>query len=1446
MTAPRARFPISIALTLLGLGLPGLGHAAPVDVRVSSADPSGVRLTIDVPEIRLEPVASNPALSALSISGYGTVGRPLEPQLPERVIMVAVPPSGPIRLEATATATETRASVRLSAAPWVPRGREQDPAARQPVAPDPALVRTRPLARLAGVSWMRNQRVARVAIAPASYDLGREELTVHHRIEVAVRFATAGPAPPTTVETPDPFEGLYRETLVNYEQGRAWRRPAARAEDVLRVGPARVTQAEVVPDTSTYAGRRWVKVAIPRTGFYRVEFGQVRNSFLFAGNDSTEHDSLRLFTWPGVPVLPENSYCDSCDYREVAIQFIDFDASTPRNERFSDNRDYFYFYALGPSDWADRYDPVMPDTTFINHPYETRNYVYLTIADAARPVPGAPRRITAQSGAFSDADTLALPTPAHFRERAHFEQDVETLYFPDAAPFGADTAGNIVRFNIGWEKYFWERTTASGGAFEESFDLPGLAPSQPARFRLRVWGLTDMVAGFFDHFLGVSIPDSRRVGTLRWDGRGPATFDTTFTDLTASGNSVLLQVLPSSIPGAIDEVAIAWFDVFYRRAFEPVGNALTFESDPGGGARIYRIGPFSTSLLRVFDVTDPLAPREIQDPAIRALSASSWDLRFRADETGPRRYQVVPATGAGSGFVKPPNPDVVDAPNSSLQNLRTQPRAGGNPNAPPLSVRYLLVYHDGFRAAADTLLRWRVARLPLAGVTAPYDTFSVPISALYDQFSGGRTDPAAIRNFLRAAFFNWNVAPAFVCILGDASRDFKNLAGSTAASPLVPTFEGGYDESVQRQFATDDWILNVTDPDVVIPDFFGGRIPAADAAEALGYVRDKLLPYERSAPLGEWHDRVTLIADDNQKGNDIDELGWRHVEQTVALDREAMPSEIDRSYVYLHTYPLEAGESKPKARAAIVDQVNAGTVLFNYIGHGSPVLIADEKVFDKTDAGLLSNRTRPSIFVAASCDVGKFSNPKVESLGERLIRNLNGGAVAVLSATELAISSQNAALNKSLFERLFARDPGTGRFERSLSEALTLSKVFALENNQKYQILGDAAVQPVLPRLWVQTAVHDSGGNVVTRLPRGATLELRGQVLDRPGGTPVTLPGVARLLLEDSAPIDTLPDCTAFCKNLGTEFQRQECLRKCSYPFRAASIFRGDVSVQGGQFQTRFVVPMDAALGTRGRARGYVELGSGGPIVDGVGSDSLILDPGSIPPGDREGPRILLSFVGGATAVRPDAVLKVDLFDPSGILITGHVPQNGIIVTIDEDPATRFEITSSFRYAADSHQSGTASFRLPGLSQGPHRIRVSAADNLAVGVSAGDHRSSAVIDFEVTDQPTLKVVRALLFPNPVRSGGPGGGGQFVVDAPGDSVNVLLRIYTVAGRTIRKLEHRGGLAQVQIRWDGLDAEGAPLARGTYLFKVQVYARDERGGSTGGQRAEAEGKFVVVGR
>ena len=295
-------------------------------------------------------------------------------------------------------------------------------------------------------------------------------------------------------------------------------------------------------------------------------------------------------------------------------------------------------------------------------------------------------------------------------------------------------------------------------------------------------------------------------------------------------------------------------------------------------------------------------------------------------------------------------------------------------------------------------------------------------------------------------------------------------------------------------------------------------------------------------------------------------------------------------------------------------------------------------------------------------------------------------------------------------------------------------------------------------------------------------------------------------------------------------------------------MFRGDVTVSGGALSGSFVVPIEAKGGARGRVRAYVSghTSAGGAETDAVGSIYTQVSPGLPVTGDTEGPRITLSFASGSTVVRPDARLRVDLTDPSGILITGHSLQNGIVVTLDENTTARVDITPSFRYQNGSHTTGTGYWDLPNLAAGAHTIRVSAADNLAAGLTAASHRSSATIAITVAETPPLQIADAYLFPNPTESGRATSGGQFVVDMLGDPANALLRIYTLSGRLIRTLELFNRQGQIQIPWDGRDAEGYPLANGTYFFRVQLNGRDATGASSAQSKATREGRFVILNR
>jgi len=87
--------------------------------------------------------------------------------------------------------------------------------------------------------------------------------------------------------------------------------------------------------------------------------------------------------------------------------------------------------------------------------------------------------------------------------------------------------------------------------------------------------------------------------------------------------------------------------------------------------------------------------------------------------------------------------------------------------------------------------------------------------------------------------------------------------------------------------------------------------------------------------------------------------------------------------------------------------VNEGSLLWNFIGHGNPIKMADENAFIISDVPSLTNLDRLTFMIAASCDVGKFNDPSVQSLGERMVLSTTGGSIAVISATEQALSGLN-------------------------------------------------------------------------------------------------------------------------------------------------------------------------------------------------------------------------------------------------------------------------------------------------------------------------------------------------------------------------------------------------------------------------------------------------------
>src|SRR5262249_4791529 len=140
---------------------------------------------------------------------------------------------------------------------------------------------------------------------------------------------------------------------------------------------------------------------------------------------------------------------------------------------------------------------------------------------------------------------------------------------------------------------------------------------------------------------------------------------------------------------------------------------------------------------------------------------------------------------------------------------------------------------------------------------------------------------------------------------------------------------------------------------------------------------------------------ILLVSDRNEQFN---------FEETVERLRASIPSSLVVEEIFRGRFDETA------ARTALIDAINAGPFIVNYVGHGSANgwqrLLADE------DIGSLTNRTSPAFFVSMTCLNGFFHDPLKESLAETLLKAVGRGAIAVWASSGVTEPRQQAEMNK--------------------------------------------------------------------------------------------------------------------------------------------------------------------------------------------------------------------------------------------------------------------------------------------------------------------------------------------------------------------------------------------------------------------------------------------------
>ena len=665
------------------------------------------------------------------------------------------------------------------------------------------------------------------------------------------------------------------------------------------------------------------------------------------------------------------------------------------------------------------------------------------------------------------------------------------------------------------------------------------------------------------------------------------------------------------------------------------------------------------------------------------------------------------------------------------------------------------------------------------------------LQSVYDEFSGGVTDPRAIRLFLKWVKENWTASsgsgfPSYVLLLGDGDYDYRNITGS--ATNFVPTFQSGSNgvTSADDRFA----YLDGMTPEMAI-----GRLPAGSLYEAEVMV-DKIIGYESEPEIGLWRRRVTLIADDFARPN-FGALELSHTKNSEELSG-MIPRALEVRKIYMEDYPeindgSQYGVTKPGASEALFDLLHEGTVLLNYIGHGSAYQWAQEGLLSSARGDMASIQTgdRLPIWLAATCSWGRYDNVEGSAMSEEILRAPANGGVAVISTNGLITFSANRSFILKLFGAFF---PDTTVTDLSLGVIYNSIKDGS-RGSEMFHLLGDPGLKVALP---------SKSAEVTSVMPDTLVALQTGSYAGTVSGE---APGAGEGFI-------TVNDAQ---RQVTRHYELDNYSEDVSYTLPGNTLFRGHLSFSGGAFNGTFILPKDiSTAATGGRLSVYLYGPKSNGLWEGLGlKEGLIFKGGTENPVDQDGP--LVSFgMESRTVETGDNIpgnedLIVTLSDPLGINVTGEIG-HGIRLWNGEQEMDAVDLTNGFVYDEGSHTSGSVKFPLANAPPGETTVTAEAWDN-------ANNASRETVTFRVTLDEELKLTNVFNYPNPFSDKT-----QFGFEVNRE-VFAEIKIFTLAGELVAQLEPLESFyGYAHIDWDGRDQYGDLIANGVYLYQLKVTTID----------------------
>ncbi len=1079
---------------------------------------------------------------------------------------------------------------------------------------------------------------------------------------------------------------------------------------------------------------------------------------------SINPQKIQIYGLGGRMAPLSNSISYPSDLTENAIQIVG------ESDGSFNDEDYILFYAEGMDNWS-------PENKTNLNLYADRSYYYITVGASDG------KRISTITQPSGNPDVVINK----FDDYQFHEVDLNNIGKLGRTWFGED-------FSLKNEQTF-------------DFNFPNIDTTTPVNIALHTGALSVVSTSFVAAANGLNLGTLSMVDVALNSGKVAAEANLpSNTNFPAVANiSIKLTYNNNGVPtskGYLDYINLKVKSnlIGYGKQFRFAYNAASSFT----GIAQYQISN-AVGISQVWDITDIYNVGSYSNPAQSSFL-------FNSTLGQEKKYIAIDLSDLYTPFKES---------NVSVANQNLKGTIFKNAQGNFQDVDYLIITPSFLYAQAEKLANFH---RNYSGLNVKV----VNLDLIYPEFSGGKQDIGAIRNFIKYVYQNAS-SPSnkikYVNLFGDASYDFKDRIRNN--TNIVPIYHAvnSYTEFA-TSFSSDDYFVEMDategnlDNNYGAPDIAVGRMIVSSVQQAEEMV-NKVIEYHDIKSYGSWRNNYVSISDDTDKdGDQVLQVAQNNLTDLIYSTKPF----LNFKKILLDSYQQETsagGARYPKAKEDLTNYFEKGALVFNYLGHGGEDGLTGERLWDKLDGANFHNQYRYPLFITITCQFTRFDNPQRPTAGEYTYWNPSGGAISLVSTTrEISYAFD---FNTSLSSILFSFNSSSV----SIAEALRQAKSVSNADGSAVRVtsyIGDPALKLAIPKPnVVLTKINDVPmTQPVEDLKALSYIKFTGEVQDENGALLPSYNGDLSVNVFDKNYSQMTLNNDGFSPPI-------------SLVNLGETIFRGNASVSNGIFELGFVVPKDIKIPLgNGRVSFYAKRNQ--VILDKTGYN-LNIKVGGINTNavaDVTPPKVRLymndeTFVnGGITNESPFFLAFLE--DEHGINTASGIGHD-IVAILDGVETKPYVLNDYYETELNNYMKGKIRFPFRNLAPGLHTIIFKAWD-------VYNNYVSNEIQFVVANSQDVTLTNVLNYPNPFVNYTQF---WFSHNKPYEPLEVQVQVMTITGKivkTINQIVTTEGFLSREITWDGKDDFGDKIGKGVYIYKLTVKS------SVSNNKAEKYEKLVIL--